>query len=356
MKVMTLTGDQFIHVAGSPYEMGFEHGKACRARIEYAVRAALLKEINKRNTYTFDEAVSRAMTYMAYGREYAPHLDEEIQGIADGAGLLYEEICMLQVRSELAYPASLRVAGECSSVAVQAESPRAQTTLIGQNIDMGEELESLGIALHLEPNRGPRILTWTLAGVVGQTGLNSSGLARCGNVLFCAGWRVGVPTSFLFRRILEQETIEAASELCRGTRRAKSNNIVLAHADGQIVNIEMTVDDERFIQPQDHTLYHTNHYIDPDFENADLFPDQEDSRIRLDRLQQVIETTPQLDETALEQLLCDHANAPHSICKHIAQDRKRLKTVASCVMTPSLGRLRLSFGNPCKTGYATLYV
>lgn len=348
--------DRFVQVAGSPYEMGFEHGRACRDRIEYAVRAALLKEINKRNSYTFEEAVNRAMAYMEYGREYAPHLDEELRGIADGAGLLYEEICMLQVRSELAYPASLCATDECSSVAVQAEHPRAQGTLIGTNLDMGEELESLGIALHLEPDQGPRILTWTLAGVVGQTGLNSSGLARCGNVLFSAGWRVGVPTSFLFRRILEQETIEAASELCRSTRRAKSNNILLAHADGQIVNIEMTVDDERFIYPEDHTLGHTNHYIDPDFEDADLFPDQKDSRRRLERLQQFIETAPRFDEAALEQLLCDHANAPNSICKHVAQDRKRLKTVASCVMTPALGRLRLSFGNPCETGFATLHV
>ena len=349
--------DRFVHVIGSPYEMGFEHGRACHDRIEYAVRSALLKEINKRNNYTFEDAVNRAMAYMEYGREYAPHLDEELHGIADGAGLLYEEICMLQVRSELAYPASLCATGECSSVAVQAAPPRIPATLFGQNIDMGEELESLGIVLHLEPDQGPRILTWTLAGVVGQTGLNSSDLARCGNVLFCEGWRVGVPTSFLFRRILEQETLEAACELCRSTRRAKSNNIVLAHADDQIVNIEMTVDDERFMYPEDHVLCHTNHYIDPDYEGADRFPGQADSRGRLARLQQFVETSPRLDEAALEQLLSDHANAPNSICKHVApQDRKRLKTVASCVMTPDLGRLRLSFGNPCETGYATLYV
>ena len=348
--------DRLVKVAGTPYDLGFGHGSACRDLIEHAVRSALLKEINKRNSYTFEEAVTRAMAYMEFGREYAPHLDEELHGIADGAGLTYEEICMLQVRSELAYPASLRAADGCSSVAVQAAHPNAGATVVGTNLDMGAELEPLGIVLHLEPEHGPRILTWTLAGVVGQTGLNSSGLVRCGNVLFCAGWRVGVPTSFLFRRILEQETLEAAALLCCSTRRAKSNNIMLAHADDLILDIEMTVDDERLIHPADHTLCHTNHYTSPDLEEVDLFPTQEDSRTRLARLHEYLQDAVSLDEAAMEQLMSDHANAPSSVCKHLADDSKRSKTIASCVMTPALGRMRIAMGSPCEAGYETLYV
>jgi isopenicillin-N N-acyltransferase-like protein len=339
--------DRIIHVGGSPYDMGFEHGKACREQIEYAVRKALLQEINKRNQYTFEDAVARAKPYMDLGRKFAPHLDEELHGIADGAELSYEEICLLQVRSELSYPESLSAAAECSTVAIQSHRTRNGETLVGANVDMGEQLESLGVVLHLEPKHGPRILTWTLAGVVGQTGLNSAGLARCGNVLFALGWRTGVPTTFLFRCLLEQETLQEAVVLCSSAKRAKSNNILLADSGDQVVDIEMTVDGERLLFPMNGVLFHTNHYVHPELEKFDRYTEQEDSRQRRARLGELLASEELFDEASLGQLLSDHANPPHTICKHADGNKQAIKTVASCVMTPALGRMCVSFGNPC---------
>lgn len=350
-----MSNDRVVHVGGTPYEMGFDHGRAFRDRIEYAVRKALLLEINKRNHYTLDEAIARAIPYMKLGREFAPHLDDELRGIADGSGLTYEEICLLQVRSELAYPASLS-ASECSTLAVQSSRSKTGETLVGANVDMGEQLESLGVIVHLEPAHGPRVLTWTLAGVVGQTGLNSAGVARCGNVLFALGWRTGVPTTFLFRGLLEQETLQDAVALCGSAKRAKSNNILLADASDHVVDIEMTVEDDRHIYPTDGVLCHTNHYCHPDLEPFDRFTEQEDSRLRLGRLQELLAAREMFDENSLEQVLSDHENAPNRICKHTADNRQALKTVATCVMTPARGRMHIGFGNPCSCERLTLTV
>jgi isopenicillin-N N-acyltransferase like protein len=212
---------------------------------------------------------------------------------------------------------------------------------------MGAQLEALGVILHLQPDHGPRILTWTLAGVVGQTGLNSAGLVRCGNVLFAPGWRTGVPTSFLFRRLLEQESLQDALTLCTSVARAKSNNILLADSTDRVVDIEMTVETECYLYPTDGVLCHTNHYCHPELEPFDRFTEQQDSRLRLARLQELLAEGESWDENRLGQVLSDHANAPHSICKHPQDSKHAIKTIASCVMTPALGRMRVSFGNPC---------
>jgi isopenicillin-N N-acyltransferase-like protein len=320
------------------------------------VRKGLLEEINRRNHYTFEEVVKQAMRYMEYGRAYAPHLDEEMRGIADGAGVKYEEICLLQVRSELAYPATARATDECTGVAIQSSRSASGKTLIGQNLDMGQGLHRLGIVLHLEPSEGPRILTWALAGTVGQTGLNSAGLARCGNVLFCRGWRTGVPTTFLFRRILEQRNVPDAVEICRSTRRAKSNNVLLADRDDNIANVEMTVEDDRLLEVEDGLLYHTNHYRHSDLAAFDAYSQPEDSRARLRRLQELLPGRRLWDEAGIESLLSDHANRPTTICKHAEDSPTKLMTVASVVMTPEIGRMHICLGTPCSGHFVDLCV
>jgi isopenicillin-N N-acyltransferase-like protein len=131
---------------------------------------------------------------------------------------------------------------------------------------------------------------------------------------------------------------------------------LLAHADDQVANIEMTVEDDRVIYPEDGVVCHTNHYVSPAFEELDLYPEQEDSRTRLRRLVDFADQATCLDERALEELLSDHTGSPHSICKHVVDDGRALKTVASCVISPSLGRMRLSLGNPCINEYVTLAV
>jgi isopenicillin-N N-acyltransferase-like protein len=341
-------GFPVVEAEGAPYELGRAHGRQCAELITRFARVGMPQYLG-----CAPEEMVRAVgdELPAYARAVgaaAPHLLEEIRGIADGAGVSFEEALVLQLRPELGYVRRRRKEA-CTSAGVRAIRSRAGTPLIAQNVDMALELLEYGVMLRLRPRSGPAILAWTLAGVVGQTGINSWGLGRCGNVVMSPGWRVGVPTAILFRLALEQRTVEDVAALCARLPRAKSNNFLLCDGGDRVACLELTVDDQRLLEPgPDEVVVHANHYQHPDLVPADVGPYGEGSRLRQKRMAELAGGGGPIGEVELQAFLGDHANAPHSICGHGAPG---LQTIAGCVLNPGEGRLWVSRGNPCVAGY-----
>ena len=74
-----------IEVSGSPYEIGYLHGKQCKERIKDALRKFL--EYMKMNANLSKERlIELSSLYVPYAKEYAPDLVEEMKGIADWIG------------------------------------------------------------------------------------------------------------------------------------------------------------------------------------------------------------------------------------------------------------------------------
>ena len=342
-----------IRVEGTAYEMGYQHGKQSPELIQYMAREALLKEVRRYSKKAdLSWMAELAKEYEPFIREYAPHLLEEIRGIGDGAGITYQEALMLQCRSELAY--KVKAEAECTSFGLERERSATGEVIVGQNLDLGAAMEDGAVILFLYPAKGPAILTWTLAGTVGQFGLNSAGLGRCGNVLISSGWRVGLPTTILFRRILEQSSVKEAEAFMAGAYRAKSNNFMLGDETGCVANLETTVTDFRVLQPKDGIVTHTNHYLHPDLIPGEMFYDVNDSAVRLRRLNELLAGSPRkIAPERLKAFLADHANAPHTICKHVEKDSPRAKTVASGILYPESRTMEVCPGNPCTSQFTT---
>ena len=342
-----------IRVEGTHYEIGYEHGKQCHELIQYFAREGLLREIRRYSKNADLSLISElAKEYEPYIREYAPHLLDEIHGIGDGSGITYHEALMLQCRSELVY--KVKGKPECTSFALERERSTTGEVIVGQNVDLGPGMEEVAIILCLYPSKGPAIITWTLAGTVGQVGINSDGLGRCGNVLISPGWRVGLPTTILFRCILEQSSVRDAEAFIADCYRAKSNNFMLGDRTGCVMGLETTVSDYRILKPKNGIVTHTNHYLHPDLIPYELFPDVNDSSIRLSRLNELLTSSPQ--KLATEQLrtfLADHANCPHNICKHVEKDSNKAKTVASVILYPEAMTMEVCPGNPCVGQFTT---
>ena len=339
-----------IQAQGPPFELGRQHGQAAGELITRFARIGLPAFLRCTPAQLVPTFAPRLAAYAAaIGRE-APHLLEEIRGIAVGAGITPEESLLLQLRPELGYARRQAPAG-CTSIGVAPARTIRGAALLGQNVDMPRDLLEYGIVLHLRPQSGPEILTWTLAGVIGQTGINSWGVGRCGNVLFSGGWRPGLTTTVLFRLALEARTAAGVVDLCARPDRAKSNNFLVSDATGTVATIEMTTDDHRVLDPgADGVIVHANHYQHPDFVPADLCPYPDASRLREKRMLDLAHRAPgPLADGDLQEFLSDHANDPHSICGH---GPPGLQTIASCVLEASRGRLWVSHGNPCESGYA----
>lgn len=342
-------GFPVVEADGGPYDLGLAHGRQCAELIHRFARVGMPQYLGCAPAELLAVVGGELPAYAAAIQAAAPHLVEEMRGIATGAGLAFEEILVLQLRPELGYVRRLRK-DACTSIGLRAGRSRTGAPLVAQNVDMALELLDYGVILRLRPRTGPAILAWTLAGVVGQTGLNSWGLGRCGNVVMSPGWRVGVPTAILFRLALEQRTVADVAALCARLRRAKSNNFLVCDATDGVACLELTVEDQRLLEPgTDDVVVHGNHYRHPDLVPLDVGPYGEGSRLREKRIAELASGTPgPLGERDLQAFMSDHVNAPHSICGHGAPG---LQTIAACVLNAAEGRLWASRGNPCAAGY-----
>jgi isopenicillin-N N-acyltransferase-like protein len=338
-----------VEAGGAPRDLGYQHGRQAGELIRRFARVGMPAYVGCEASELMAVLRGELGAYAAVIEAAAPHLVEEIRGIAAGAELAFEEVLLLQLRPEIGYVRRRRAPAGCTSIGVRSGRSATGQPLVAQNVDMALELLDYGILLHLRPRTGPAILAWTLAGVVGQTGINSAGLGRCGNVVFSAGWRVGVPTAILFRLALEQRTADEVGALCARLARAKSNNFLLADLTDRVACLEVTVDEQRWVEPDgDGIVVHANHYRHPDLVPKDVGPYGEGSRLREKRIAELAATPGPLAAADLQGFLSDHANAPHGICGHGAPG---LQTIASCVLDPAEGRFWLSRGNPCQAGY-----
>src|SRR5947207_14724142 len=97
---MSATEFPFIVASGSPFEMGRQHGAAARGIINrflaFNLRGAGVPARRSRA-----EVLERVRFFEPLLREHCPALLEEVRGLAEGAGLSYEEALLLQIRGEI---------------------------------------------------------------------------------------------------------------------------------------------------------------------------------------------------------------------------------------------------------------
>jgi predicted choloylglycine hydrolase len=334
-----------VEVGGKPFEIGFAHGRSCRDAIQSLARESLIQEIGRYKKKNFSEIVNIAHKYERFIKQYAPHLIEEIRGISEGADISYNETLLLQCRSEVVYEAKLE---GCTALGFCRNRTEHSEMIVAQNIDLSDKFEDYAIILHIQPQNKPDILTWTLSGTLGQVGINSAGLARCGNVLISPGWRVGLPTTVLFRCILEAIDIEEMLKFLEKCFRAKSNNFMVADRNGTLTNVETTVTELRKIEPENGVCIHTNHYLNQDFVPFEKFYNLPNSNIRLNRAKQLVEqATGKFNSDKIKSYLKDHYNDPDSICQHVHKKGSNTKTVASLLLHPDSQYIEACLGNPC---------
>ena len=137
---------------GSHREVGRQHGEALRSLIrahleliytQGAQKSQLAPETARRWAQAFGPVIGAA----------APHFLEEIEGLAQGAGIEPAEALLLQVRQEVAHVARFgSVDLECTSFAVSGAYTRTGGTFAGQNADLSGGIES---SPPCSPSRSP---------------------------------------------------------------------------------------------------------------------------------------------------------------------------------------------------------
>src|SRR6202165_4406614 len=153
---------------GTPFERGLHLGLTAQSRVLHTVTAYM--EIFQRiSALSRDDVYIHAERFMPAIADFAPHLLEEMRGIAEGAGCDLREIVAINARTELMY--GLKQASECTAVGA---SPAASTDghmRLAQNWDWHPALTGAVVLWVIRQENAIDLITLTEAGMVGKIGV-----------------------------------------------------------------------------------------------------------------------------------------------------------------------------------------
>ena len=343
---MILRAFPYVEVSGSSYDMGYQHGAQAAELVKI-----YLQWIEKLTGVSRDVLCQNALHFLPMIRALSEPYLEEIQGLADGAAVSFEEALLCQARTEAAHVGE----GACTSFALTGSATAGGQPLAGQNQDLEPEYAEAAILLHVRPtDRRPSALIFTFAGQLGYAGMNRHGLALFHTALYDYQWRLGVPRYPLERVLLEQDAVEKGVDLLSRHRTCSAGNILLCDRHGHIADVE--------VRPEAIALYddahsdccvHTNHYLTRQFApyETNSLPD---SRPRLDRMRTLIrQNWGTVTVEVMKAILADHENDPRGICRHGGQG---IHSISGYIAEPATGLLHVRHGHGCVGTWQTYEV
>lgn len=341
---------QLIDIEGEAYGRGRQYGACVPTAIHQNVEAYLrLIEFNA--GLGREAALEAAAAFGPLIETHAPDLLSEMRGIADGAGCELAEVLLLNARSEL-----MSGAGECTALAAVPEVTTQGQVLLGQNWDWYTAVEREPVLLRISQPQKPKILTLAEAGQVGKIGLNSAGLGVCLNFLQHADQGQGVPLHVILRQMLGCESLGEAIQAAYNVPRGGAANILMAHAEGEILDLELTAADADFIYGDAGWLAHANHFESHRLRAGDTgLPASMSTLARAARARRLLAAARgHVSLDTYHAILSDHAYGVHAICRHPDATEPPLQqsaTRASLVMDLSARTMYVAAGQPCREEY-----
>lgn len=343
----------FIDVSGSPYERGRQHGAAVPARVKRSIElyGGQLGELG------YDAAAKSALIgeFATEIEAFGGHYIEEMRGIADGAGVLLEDVIMINARTEVIAKARLvknrqveldeELDDGCTGAVILPERSATGAVIHGQNWDWKAECAETAIVLRVRREDGPDILTFAEAGGLARSGMNSAGICITANYLESERdfTQTGVPLALIRRKVLEQEHFAFAIKAVAATPKSCSNNMMISTVQGFAIDFECAPDEAFPIYPDDGLIVHANHWVGQTaltkIREAGT-PRVPDSFYRDWRVKKLLdEAGGKLGVEDLKAALFDDFLSPHSVCRPPRpNDTGNLSaTVAMVVMQPALG-------------------
>lgn len=341
----------YYRFSGTHREIGRQYGEACAPLIRKHRDYALERLRSKVVVPSLQALEEEALKYRPYVQQYAPFFDEEIQGIAQGAGISLGEAYFLQLRAEIYQ--HFDATDECTTFAVSPEATLDGTPLIGQNADLPAFYGEVGIVAEYVPDAGPACLMLTPAGQVSYIGINDCGMGVFANFLVSDGWRVGFPRYLLSRLALTKNSVDEAAALVKSVYRASSRNLIMMDKTGRSLDLETIPARAAALEATNGILAHSNHFVSESMleEERKTGEDLENSRVRLGRMRALLESKRGLlDVAAMQELLRDRETAPHTLCR-MPGDFGESITFASVIAEPTKGNLWIAIGPPHQYEY-----
>jgi len=339
-----------IEIHGSPRMRGRQCGELAGERVRAC--CDLFRGIMARGGWPWPKVKERAGAFASQVKSYCADCLEELDGIAEAAGVSREELILLNARNELMSERKsedFNTYDECTSIVCLPAITVDGHLLHAQNWDYRQDCAELCIMLKVVPENGPSLLTFTIAGGLARCGLNSAGIAVTGNGLASDRdhGRTGVPLALIRRRVLESAGYSDALAAVTSPPVAVSNNITVSSAegDGDAINFEVAPEEAFWLVPEDGLVVHANHFKSPAARAKlrDVGVAKNPWSLYRDRRVEAL-LRPQaghIDVQAVMAALDDRFGAPRAVCRSpiTGADGSVSMTVASLVMDVTAGRM-----------------
>jgi isopenicillin-N N-acyltransferase-like protein len=345
-----------VYVGGNHYEMGKQIGEGRQVAVRQMLetyRRYFEEEADRIQIASWDEAILHARKYLPFAEESVPQYVEELQGIADGADVDFNDLLMLNCIEAITEDA---LHTGCTSLAAAPEVTADGSLLVGHNEDwLPDDFDKVYL-VHAKPDGEPAYLAITYGGLLPNIGFNELGIAQCCDSVYPNDARVGVPRIFVSRAVLSARTLAEAIRAALNRRRAAGYNHMIVHVSGEMYNVEVSAENFDVIYGSDGLLAHTNNYLSRRM--LALEKDSDEliaSRVRYNRASRLMRSQRgKLSVKSFMAILSDHVNFPQSICNHIDESDpplERQQTIASLLMDLTARTLYVAWGPPCQAEY-----
>lgn len=344
-----------IYLKGNHREIGRQFGEACRTEVRHSIENAkkLVAATVPQLQLNWEGALIQARKYIPFAEERFPQYVEELIGIAEGAGVSFDEVSAVNAMEAVTMDA-LHLT-KCTSMAVGQERSSSGHVLVAHNEDWLPEDEPDLVILHVSPDDEPPFLAMTYGALLPNIGLNADGIAQCCDSVYPTDPRIGIPRVIVSRAVLAARTPAGAIRKALSPQRAAGYNHLIAHESGELYNVEVSARRFAVFSGDDGTLVHTNHYLHPTMQAIESEPDElVSTRVRYLRAQRLLRLVECHSFESLKTILRDHVNFPDSICNHAENDLDPLdreKTITGLLMDLTERKLYACWGNPCQNEY-----
>ena len=301
-----------IRVSGSALERGRQYGEKAKDRIAKSIE--LYSNMFEANAHlSWEKAKEVAKQFEGAIKAYFPEAIEEMQGIAQGASLTYEDILALNCRSEIMFA----LPDGCTAISYPPQSTADGHTVLTQTWDWLIEARPCTVVVEIDQSPLPRLLMVAEAGMVGGKGLNEDGIGVTLNALSVGKGQVGVPLHIIYRKILSSKLLSDAIECVSRCQRAGAGNFNIGSTCGIVASVEYSPDNFAVTMSEGKPLCHTNHYLSPLFIVQDKLKFQlADTFVRLNRARVRTQNHPPFTLKEMFDVMTDHVNFPDSLCSH----------------------------------------
>jgi hypothetical protein len=228
-------------IEGKPRDRGHAYG----AQFRDAIRDFLAKEIDAAfigKPSTKEQMLQYAAACGKVVRAECPLVADEFQGIADGAGLTFDEIVLINLHEELYHRTDLPKHGHCTAVAVGPTDTSNKHTYVGQTWDWMQSVAGKSRVTEWRRAGGVSVLAYGFPGMPMGAGINAEGIALCWTSADFGKKgqtpRVGIPSYMLIAHLLAQKDLGGVVREARKNKHAGWFTFVLADGHGSLVNIE----------------------------------------------------------------------------------------------------------------------